>query len=106
MDRAVQREYRPRNCRRRRAVRTRCVRYDGHPARRGIVDDHHDSNGISCISGNPASSDLCAGVELYGCQMAMDMFKLERVDLLPQVKDVISAMDFIDLTEDAQIILV
>ena len=44
-----------------------------------------------------------AGVALYGCQMAMDMFKLERDDLLPQVKDVITAMDFIDLTSGAQI---
>ena len=47
-----------------------------------------------------------AGAELYGCQLAMDMFHLEKDDLLPQVKEVITAMDFIDLTEGAQIILV
>lgn len=47
-----------------------------------------------------------AGAELYACQLAMDMFKVEKDDLLPQVKDVISAMDFIDLTEGAQIVLV
>lgn len=47
-----------------------------------------------------------AGTELYACELAMDMFKLEKDDLLPQVKEVISAMDFIDLTEGAQIILV
>ncbi len=34
-----------------------------------------------------------AGAELYGCQLAMDMFKLTKDDLMPQVKDVISAMD-------------
>ena len=47
-----------------------------------------------------------AGAELYACQMAMDMFKLEKEDLLPQVKDVISAMDFIDLSAGGQIVFV
>ncbi len=47
-----------------------------------------------------------AGAELYGCQLAMDMFHLKKEDLLPQVKEVITAMDFIDMTEGAQIILV
>jgi peroxiredoxin family protein len=47
-----------------------------------------------------------AGAELYACQLAMDMFHLTKDDLLPQVKDVISAMDFIDMTEGAQIVLI
>lgn len=47
-----------------------------------------------------------AGAELYGCQLAMDMFHLTKDDLVPQVKDVISAMDFIDLSEGAQILFV
>lgn len=47
-----------------------------------------------------------AGAELYGCQLAMEMFHLEEDDLLPQVKEVITAMDFIDRTEGAQIIMV
>jgi len=47
-----------------------------------------------------------AGAELYGCQLAMDMFHLEKNDLLPQIKEVITAMDFIDKTEGAQVILV
>jgi peroxiredoxin family protein len=47
-----------------------------------------------------------AGAELYACQLAMDMFKLQRDDLVPQVKDVISAMDFADKSEGAQIIFV
>lgn len=46
------------------------------------------------------------GAELYACQLAMDMFKLTKEDLVPQVKDVISAMDFIDKSEGAQIIFV
>ncbi|RMG13139.1 MAG: hypothetical protein D6731_12675 [Planctomycetota bacterium] len=47
-----------------------------------------------------------AGAELYACQLAMDMFKLERSDLVPQVREVISAMDFFDKTGDAQIIFI
>ena len=47
-----------------------------------------------------------AGAELYGCQMAMDMFKLERKDLVPQIKDVISAMDFFDKSAGAQVLFI
>ena len=47
-----------------------------------------------------------SGAEMYGCQLAMDMFKLKREDLVPQVKDVISAMDFIDKSEGAQVIFI
>lgn len=43
-----------------------------------------------------------AGAEMYGCQLAMDMFKLKKDDLMPQVKDVISAMDFLEKAEGAQ----
>ncbi len=45
-----------------------------------------------------------AGCDLYACELAMDMMKLERKDLLPQVKDVITAGDFYDLSVGAQII--
>src|SRR6476659_4615469 len=37
-----------------------------------------------------------SGAEIYACRMAMDMFKLEKDALVPQVDDVISAMDFFD----------
>lgn len=47
-----------------------------------------------------------AGAELYGCRMAMDMFKRKREDLVPQVDDVISAMDFYDKAAGAQILFV
>ena len=47
-----------------------------------------------------------SGAELYGCRLAMDMFKLKKEDLVPQVKDVISAMDFIDKSEGAQVVFV
>lgn len=47
-----------------------------------------------------------AGAEMYACQLAVDMFKLKREDLVPQVSDVISAMDFFDKTGSAQIIFI
>ncbi len=47
-----------------------------------------------------------AGAELYGCRMAMDMFKLDRSDLVPQVDDVISAMDFFDKSAGAQVLFI
>lgn len=45
-----------------------------------------------------------SGAELYGCELAMKMFKRTREDLVPQVKDVITAGDFFDLSAGAQII--
>jgi peroxiredoxin family protein len=45
-----------------------------------------------------------AGAELYACELAMQMFKRKPEDLLPQVKEVITAGDFYDLAAGAQII--
>jgi peroxiredoxin family protein len=45
-----------------------------------------------------------SGAELYACELAMKMFKRTKEDLVPQVKDVITAGDFYDLAEGAQII--
>jgi peroxiredoxin family protein len=45
-----------------------------------------------------------AGAELYGCELAMKMFKRTKEELVPQVKDVITAGDFYDLSAGAQII--
>ncbi|MCC7535694.1 MAG: DsrE/DsrF/DrsH-like family protein [Deltaproteobacteria bacterium] len=47
-----------------------------------------------------------AGAHLYACGLAMDMFKLKQEDLAPQVEGVLSAMDFFDKSEGAQIIFV
>jgi peroxiredoxin family protein len=47
-----------------------------------------------------------AGAELYGCRMAMDMFKRTKEDLVPWVSDVISAMDFYDKSAGAQVIFI
>src|SRR5258708_30881875 len=37
-----------------------------------------------------------SGAHLYACQMAMEMFHRTKADLIPQVEDVITAMDFFD----------
>ena len=47
-----------------------------------------------------------SGAELYGCRMAMDMFKLKREDLVPQIADVITAMDFFDKAAGAQVLFI
>jgi len=47
-----------------------------------------------------------AGAEIFACRMAMDMMDLTRDDLVPQVKDVITAMDFFEEAEGAQIIFI
>jgi peroxiredoxin family protein len=47
-----------------------------------------------------------SGAHMYGCQMAMDMFKRKKEDLVPQVEDVISAMDFFDKSAGAQVLFI
>ncbi len=47
-----------------------------------------------------------AGGKMYGCRMAMDMMKLEKADLCEQVDDVIGAMEFMEMSEGAQIIFI
>jgi peroxiredoxin family protein len=47
-----------------------------------------------------------AGAELYACHMAMEMMGFEKEDLVPQVHDVITAMDFFEKSEGAQIVFV
>ena len=44
------------------------------------------------------------GAELYACELAMKMFKRTREELIPEVKEVITAGDFFDLSDGAQII--
>ena len=47
-----------------------------------------------------------AGAELYGCSLAMEMFDRTEEDLVPQVRSVISAMDFFEKAEGAQTIFI
>ena len=47
-----------------------------------------------------------AGAKLYACKMAMDMFHRTPGDLVPQVDEVISAMDFFERSAGAQVIFI
>ncbi len=47
-----------------------------------------------------------SGVKLYGCKMAADMMGLTKEDLVPYVEDIITATDFIEMTEGAQILFI
>ncbi len=47
-----------------------------------------------------------AGCELYACELAMKMFKLERKDLIAEVAEVITATDFYEKTVGAQIVFI
>jgi peroxiredoxin family protein len=46
------------------------------------------------------------GAKLYGCKMTCDMFKLTHDSFLDGVGEILTASEFIDLTEDAQIIFI
>ncbi len=45
-----------------------------------------------------------SGAALYGCELAMEMFKRTKEDLIPEVASVITAGDFYELSDGAQII--
>ena len=47
-----------------------------------------------------------AGGKLYGCRMAMDMMHLEKEDLTDDVDEVIGAMEFMEMSDGAQIIFI
>jgi peroxiredoxin family protein len=47
-----------------------------------------------------------AGAELYACQMAMDMFGRTQDDLVPQVRDVISAMDYFEKSAGSHMLFI
>lgn len=47
-----------------------------------------------------------AGAEMYACQMTVDMMKLKKEDLCEQVDDVVGAMDFMEMSEDAQVLFI
>ena len=47
-----------------------------------------------------------SGAHLYACSLAMEMFKVKKEDLVPEVEGVLSAMDFFDKTRGAQLLFV
>ena len=47
-----------------------------------------------------------AGGHLWGCKMSADMGGLTMADLRDDVEDIITAADFIDMTEGAQVLFI
>jgi peroxiredoxin family protein len=47
-----------------------------------------------------------AGAQLYACKMSVDMMALKKEDFVEGVIDIVTAADFMDMTEDAQIIFI
>lgn len=47
-----------------------------------------------------------AGAKLYACKMSVDMMGLEMDDFIDGVIDIVTAGDFMDMTEGAQIIFI
>jgi peroxiredoxin family protein len=47
-----------------------------------------------------------AGAKLYACKMTVDMMGLKKEDFVDGVKDIVTASDFIDMTDGAQIIFI
>ncbi len=46
------------------------------------------------------------GAKLYACKMSVDMFGLKKEDFIDGVQDIVTAGDFMDMTEGAQIIFI
>jgi len=47
-----------------------------------------------------------SGAKIYACRMAMEMFHRTRSDLVSEVDDIISAMDFFDKAAGAQVLFI
>jgi peroxiredoxin family protein len=47
-----------------------------------------------------------AGAKLYACKMSVDMMELKMEDFVDGVVDIVTAGDFMDMTEGAQIIFI
>ncbi len=46
------------------------------------------------------------GAKLYACKMSVDMFGLKQEDFVDGVLDIVTAGDFMDMTEGAQLIFI
>jgi peroxiredoxin family protein len=46
------------------------------------------------------------GAKLYACKMSVDMFELTMDDFVDGVQAIVTAGDFMDMTEGAQIIFI
>lgn len=47
-----------------------------------------------------------AGAKMYACKMSVDMFELKKEDFVDGVQDIVTASDFMDMTEGAQTVFI
>ncbi len=47
-----------------------------------------------------------AGGKMYSCKMSMDMMKLTKDDLCEQIDEVVGAMEFMEMSEGAQVLFI
>jgi peroxiredoxin family protein len=47
-----------------------------------------------------------AGANMFACKMSVDMFGLKKEDFIDGVQDIVTAGDFMDMTEGAQIVFI
>jgi len=47
-----------------------------------------------------------AGAKLYACKMSVDMMDLKKEDFIDGVQDIVTASDFMDMVEGAQVIFI
>ena len=46
------------------------------------------------------------GATLWACKLSVDMMDLTKDDMIPEIEDIINVADFMELSEDAQIIFI
>ncbi len=61
--------------------------------------------GVPCVR-EYLSMLVDGGAKLYACKMSVDMFGLKKEDFIDGVQDIVTAGDFMDMTEGAQIIFI
>lgn len=47
-----------------------------------------------------------AGANLYACKMTVDLFNLKKEDFIDGIKDIVTAGEFMDMTEGAQLVFI
>ena len=61
--------------------------------------------GVPCVR-EYLSMLVDGGAKLYACKMSVDMFGLKKEDFIDGVQDIVTAGDFMDMTEGAQIVFI
>lgn len=70
-----------------------------------LMKDKMTSIGVPCVR-EYLQMLVDAGAKLYACKMSVDMMGLKKEDFVEGVEDIVTASDFIDMAEGAQIIFI